>query len=121
MRAATPRSVPPGPGPRRCWPARAGAVPTGQHDEADDGDHAEEEPLDGVDEAGAGAQCGRGDRRDLPGVERRLLQPLEPHRGQVQAGMITGIVGTVFLVLGLLYLIFVLFIFGAAATSGGFR
>jgi len=43
------------------------------------------------------------------------------NRGQVQAGMITGIVGTVFLVLGLLYLIFVLFIFGAAATSGGFR
>jgi hypothetical protein len=43
------------------------------------------------------------------------------NRGQVQAGMITGIVGSVFLLLGILYLVFVVFIFGMAATSGAIR
>ncbi len=43
------------------------------------------------------------------------------NRGQVQAGMITGIVGSVFLLLGILYLVFVVFIVGMAATSGSIR
>ena len=43
------------------------------------------------------------------------------NRGQVQAGMICGIVGSVFLVLGILYLIFVVLIFGMAATSSTVR
>jgi uncharacterized membrane protein YjgN (DUF898 family) len=43
------------------------------------------------------------------------------NRGQVQAGMITGIIGSVFLILGILYLIFVVFIFGMAASSSSIR
>ena len=41
------------------------------------------------------------------------------NRGQVQAGMITGIIGSVFLILGILYLIFVVFIFGMAVGIAG--
>ncbi|MBK8470517.1 MAG: DUF4190 domain-containing protein [Actinomycetales bacterium] len=43
------------------------------------------------------------------------------NRGQVQAGMITGIIGSVFLLLAILYLIFVVFIIGMAATQSSVR
>ncbi|MBK7272243.1 MAG: DUF4190 domain-containing protein [Actinomycetales bacterium] len=39
------------------------------------------------------------------------------NRSQVQAGMITGIIGSVILVLGVLYFVFVFFIVGMAASS----
>ncbi len=39
------------------------------------------------------------------------------NRGQVQAGMICGIVGSVLLILGLLYIIFMVVIVGVAATT----